>query len=100
MVSIAISAIDIKNYEALCSWCKEQKVELVVVGPEDPLANGIADALTAKGGYYVPDIYIYADWTGSGMCDLILLCRHQVLWAISCSCPNRGQQILCQGVHG
>lgn len=30
-------------------FCKENDVSLVAVGPEDPLANGIADALLAEG---------------------------------------------------
>ncbi len=35
--------------DALIQWCKTEKIGLVVVGPEDPLAAGIADALIAAG---------------------------------------------------
>lgn len=38
-------ALDVKNFSLLSKWCKSQSIDLVVVGPEDPLANGIADAL-------------------------------------------------------
>ncbi|XP_068633757.1 trifunctional purine biosynthetic protein adenosine-3 isoform X1 [Battus philenor] len=41
--------IDLKNYSALGKWCKENSIDLVVIGPEDPLANGIVDALTPLG---------------------------------------------------
>ncbi|XP_054288044.1 trifunctional purine biosynthetic protein adenosine-3-like [Macrosteles quadrilineatus] len=41
--------LDIKNFNAVAVWCKQESVTLVVVGPEDPLANGIADALSAAG---------------------------------------------------
>ncbi|CAH0715820.1 unnamed protein product, partial [Brenthis ino] len=41
--------LNIKDYPALAFWCKENSIDLVVVGPEDPLANGIVDALAAKG---------------------------------------------------
>jgi phosphoribosylamine--glycine ligase/phosphoribosylglycinamide formyltransferase/phosphoribosylformylglycinamidine cyclo-ligase len=30
-------------------WSKENNISLVVVGPEDPLADGIADVLCANG---------------------------------------------------
>ncbi|GJQ81754.1 hypothetical protein Trydic_g301 [Trypoxylus dichotomus] len=43
--------IDIKNYDKLADWCKSNNILLVVVGPEDPLANGIADVLTSNGIY-------------------------------------------------
>lgn len=33
------------DHHAVCEFCREQKIDLVVVGPEAPLAEGIADAL-------------------------------------------------------
>ncbi|XP_013144000.1 PREDICTED: trifunctional purine biosynthetic protein adenosine-3 [Papilio polytes] len=41
--------IDIKDYPAIGKWCKENSIDLVVIGPEDPLANGIVDALAPLG---------------------------------------------------
>ncbi|XP_048478784.1 trifunctional purine biosynthetic protein adenosine-3 isoform X6 [Plutella xylostella] len=41
--------IDIKDYQGLAKWCKNNNIDLVVVGPEDPLANGIVDGLSAEG---------------------------------------------------
>nr|UXX33476.1 trifunctional purine biosynthetic protein adenosine-3-like protein [Holotrichia oblita] len=43
--------LDIKNYEKVAEWCKSNNILLVVVGPEDPLANGIADVLLSNGIY-------------------------------------------------
>ncbi|KAL3273731.1 hypothetical protein HHI36_015160 [Cryptolaemus montrouzieri] len=37
--------LDIKKFEDLAQFCKSNNVSLVIVGPEDPLANGIADFL-------------------------------------------------------
>ncbi|KAI4457143.1 trifunctional purine biosynthetic protein adenosine-3-related [Holotrichia oblita] len=43
--------INIKDYDKLADWCQSNNVSLVIVGPEDPLANGIADVLTSNGIY-------------------------------------------------
>ena len=44
------SDVSVKDFDAVSAWCQEQGVTLVVVGPEDPLAGGIADHLAKKGG--------------------------------------------------
>lgn len=40
-----IEDIDQSDFNAVVSFCLEKKVELVVVGPEQPLVNGLADYL-------------------------------------------------------
>lgn len=41
-----------QNYiQKLADWCQSNNVSLVIVGPEDPLANGIADVLVSNGIY-------------------------------------------------
>ncbi|MCX7880478.1 MAG: phosphoribosylamine--glycine ligase [Ignavibacteria bacterium] len=40
--------IDESNYPALAKFCIEQNIDLVVVGPEAPLANGITDILSKE----------------------------------------------------
>ncbi|XP_022916991.2 trifunctional purine biosynthetic protein adenosine-3 [Onthophagus taurus] len=46
---VKIINIDIKNFELISNWCVTNDINLVIIGPEDPLANGIADTLTLKG---------------------------------------------------
>lgn len=41
--------IDEKSFEEVARFCLQEKVDFVVVGPEDPLAKGIADYLRGKG---------------------------------------------------
>ncbi|XP_025083227.1 LOW QUALITY PROTEIN: trifunctional purine biosynthetic protein adenosine-3-like [Pomacea canaliculata] len=41
--------LNLKDFDSVSNWCKEHSVSLVVVGPEDPLAEGIADHLSKKG---------------------------------------------------
>ena len=42
-------ALDVNNNEAVLSLAKSLSVDLVVVGPEVPLVNGVADVLRAAG---------------------------------------------------
>ena len=42
-------ALDVADHAAVIAFCKTNAVELVVVGPETPLAAGIVDDLTAAG---------------------------------------------------
>ncbi|XP_063228160.1 trifunctional purine biosynthetic protein adenosine-3 isoform X2 [Bacillus rossius redtenbacheri] len=46
---VILVELDVKNYEAVATWCLAKDVSLVVVGPEDPLAGGIADILRDAG---------------------------------------------------
>ncbi|WP_395877925.1 phosphoribosylamine--glycine ligase [Ehrlichia muris] len=41
--------IDINNTIEVIQTCKKEKIELVVIGPEAPLINGLSDALTEEG---------------------------------------------------
>jgi len=41
--------IDIKDYEELAKWAKENKIDLTIVGPEDPLVKGIVDIFKSYG---------------------------------------------------
>ncbi|MGH6848722.1 MAG: phosphoribosylamine--glycine ligase [Methylocella sp.] len=50
MDSIARTApLDIKDHPAVAAFCKANRVDLVVVGPEAPLVAGVVDELTAAG---------------------------------------------------
>lgn len=41
--------IDINNKHSIIEFCKFNEIELVVIGPEQPLAEGLADILNAEG---------------------------------------------------
>src|SRR5215468_7907585 len=39
----------VKEFDKIEKFVRQQKIELVVIGPEDPLADGLADLLAATG---------------------------------------------------
>lgn len=44
-----MAEIDVNDHGAVARFCRQNEVDLVVVGPEQPLADGIADALRSEG---------------------------------------------------
>jgi len=48
-ISLEINEINTKAVDDIDWYCRENKIELVVIGPEDPLAAGLADRLQEKG---------------------------------------------------
>ncbi len=42
-------SVETKDVDNIRWFCKEQKIELVIIGPEDPLAKGLADKLRNGG---------------------------------------------------
>ena len=44
-----LSQLDVSDHDAVISFCKDEAIDLVVVGPEAPLVAGLADALKAAG---------------------------------------------------
>jgi phosphoribosylamine---glycine ligase len=44
-----IVALDVADHAAVIAFCKAQRIDLVVVGPETPLCAGIVDDLAAAG---------------------------------------------------
>ncbi|MFN8413833.1 MAG: phosphoribosylamine--glycine ligase [Anaerolineales bacterium] len=41
-------SVDTNDYKAVINFCKEKKIDLVIVGPEIPLAAGLVDSLSAE----------------------------------------------------
>lgn len=44
-----ITGIPVDDHDGIIRVCREKRVDLVIVGPEAPLANGLADALAEAG---------------------------------------------------
>ena len=42
-------SLDSNNFESIETFCVTEKVELVIIGPEQPLVMGMADFLQGKG---------------------------------------------------
>ena len=48
-VPLDVEPVNTKNAEAIDYFCRKHDVNLVVIGPEDPLAQGLADRLACPG---------------------------------------------------
>jgi phosphoribosylamine--glycine ligase len=48
-IATNVSDLKIESARAVAEYAAENKVDLVVIGPEGPLVNGVADALQARG---------------------------------------------------
>ena len=44
-----VGGISVDDHTAVASFCKDKQIELVIVGPEAPLAAGLVDSLSAEG---------------------------------------------------
>jgi len=44
-----INRISVDDHAAVASFCKDKRIDLVIVGPEAPLAMGLVDSLSAEG---------------------------------------------------
>jgi phosphoribosylamine--glycine ligase / phosphoribosylglycinamide formyltransferase / phosphoribosylformylglycinamidine cyclo-ligase len=70
---VVTADVKVNDFKAVVTFCKNNSVGLVVVGPEDPLANGIADELAKEGilcfgpGKAAAQIEANKDWAKSFM---------------------------------
>ncbi len=70
--------IGVNDTDAIVALCKKELVDLVVVGPEDPLANGLADTLREAGfAVFGPSAYA-AQLEASKRFSKEFMERHQI----------------------
>ncbi|MEX0776766.1 MAG: phosphoribosylamine--glycine ligase [Phycisphaeraceae bacterium] len=50
-VPLKVDKVDTKTADAIDYFCRQEQIELIVIGPEDPLAEGLADRLVRPGRY-------------------------------------------------
>jgi len=53
---------DISNFEAIYQIIKVQKIDIVIVGPEQPLVEGIVDYLNQKKLKFLVPIDLHRNW--------------------------------------
>lgn len=44
-----VNGISVENHVAVAAFCKDKQIDVVIVGPEAPLAAGLVDSLSAEG---------------------------------------------------
>ena len=73
-----VSGLAVDNHAAIGEFCKEKKIDLVIVGPEAPLAGGIADALSTQGIRCFGPQRAAAQIEGSKVFAKDFMARHQI----------------------
>ena len=53
-VSLNTDVVDTKTTDAIAYFCRKQRIGLIVIGPEDPLAGGLADRLSKTAAVFGP----------------------------------------------
>jgi phosphoribosylamine--glycine ligase len=48
-IATQAECVELKDFAAIIDFCKKQKVDMVVIGPEQPLVDGLGDMLRAAG---------------------------------------------------
>ena len=56
---LKLTAINVKSHNDVIDWCKSNDIKLVVIGPEDYLADGFSDALNGSGIYFCYLIFAF-----------------------------------------
>ena len=80
-------ALDVADHAAVVAFCKVNKVDLVMVGPEAPLAAGIVDDL-AEAGIKAFGPSKAASPAGMSRAPLV----NQIIPIASCTAPNRNSR--------
>ncbi len=70
--------LEVSDFSAVIAFCQIQNIQLVVVGPEQPLVDGIVDALTAAGIACFGPTAQAAQLEGSKAFAKDFLNRHQI----------------------
>lgn len=70
--------LDTNNFDQVIDFCRQQAVDLVVVGPEQPLVDGIVDALSAAGIACFGPNQAAAQLEGSKAFSKAFLQKHQI----------------------
>ncbi len=81
------TVLDLEDFAAMAQWCKTNKISLVVVGPEGPLAKGIADTMKEEGSLLELSTRVLrdADWQlsrGGGQLAITILSKNFCLWNV------------------
>ena len=74
----AIVALDPSKHDEVTAFCRENKVELVVIGPEAPLVDGLADTLRAQNILVFGPNRVPAQLEGSKGFTKELCARHDI----------------------
>lgn len=96
-----VKGLDPRNHDELADWCIRREIDLVVVGPEQPLVEGLADQLEGRGIHVLGPGKLAAELEGSKAWAKAFMTRHNIPTAAHSTVDNLEQaRIVMQRAQG
>ena len=73
-----INGISVDDHTEIVTFCKEKRIDLMIVGPEAPLASGLADSLAAAGIHCFGPKQVAAQIESSKVFAKDFMARHHI----------------------
>ena len=77
-IAMNVEGISVDNHQAVIEFCKTNQIDLVIVGPEIPLADGIVDSLTDAGIRCFGPSKVAAEIESSKVFSKDFMARHNI----------------------
>ena len=72
-----VQGLDLRNHDELADWCLRREIDLVVIGPEQPLVEGLVDHLQERGIHAFGPSRLAAELEGSkAWAKAFMLCHN------------------------
>ena len=89
---------DLRCHNDILTYCKQSGIDLVFIGPEQPIAEGLSDLLTREGIFTVAPSRFAAQLESSKIFTKELMAKYSIPTARFCACatPEQAMNVLAE----